>query len=206
MAYFGPGSTPSPKTVVRWRAELREFRTAYIPYVNATLPALQNGGSIAFDSRRQEVVRLATVASRAMARSGVTPYIYPPPARGGPVLHGLVAAAFAHEDERFRATYFGFGPPPKSTPELTLESIDAADAQLAVMQSEAARRYRSPFFWIDRVLRAVLGFPAYLLSVILGFEPDDLGTAFQRILWIVSVCADLAALYGLATGLHLFGL
>jgi len=141
MAYFGPGSAPSPKTVARWRSELRGFRSAYIQYVNATLPALHKGGSVAFDSRRQEIVRLATVASRAMERSGVTPYIYPPPARGGPVLHGLVAAAFAHEDERFRATYFGFGPPPKSTSELTLESIDAADAQLAVMQTEATKRY-----------------------------------------------------------------
>jgi hypothetical protein len=122
------------------------------------------------------------------------------------VLHGLVATAFAHEDEQYRPTYLGFGPQPKSPPELTLESIDAADAQLAVMETDARNRYRNPLFWIDRTLRAILGFPAYLLSVLLGFEPADLSTAFQRVLWLVSVLADLAALYGVAKGFRLFGL
>lgn len=41
------------------------------------------------------------------------------------------------------------------------------------------------------------------LSVILGFDPTELSTNFQRLLWLLSVAADIAALYGVAKGVHL---
>ena len=35
---------------------------------------------------------------------------------------------------------------------------------------ELQLRRRQPTYWIDRVLRAVLGFPAYLISLLFGFD------------------------------------
>lgn len=203
MAYVGPNAPPSPTTVTRWRADLAAFRAAYITYINQTLPVINQGGAVSYDGQRQAVVHLAAVASRAMVRSGITPIVCPPPVAGGAVLRGLSAVAFAHEDQRYRAPTYILGPPPKTSPELTVESVDLADANLALLEADARKRYRSPLFWADRVLRAVLGLPAYLLSVLLGFDPADLSTRFQRVLWLLSVAADLAALYGLVKALNL---
>lgn len=203
MAYFGPGAPPSPKTVARWRADLAQFRVSYIQYVDRTLPALVNGGGVLYDGQRQDLVHLAVLADRAAARAGVTPVMYPPPAFGGIVIRGLSSVAFAHEDSRNRPSGIPFGPRPKTSIELTMEALDMAQGNLAIMEAEARKRYHSPIFWTDRVLRVVLGFPAYLLSVILGFDPTELNTNFQRLLWLLSIAADLAALYGVAKGVHL---
>ena len=203
MAYFGPGAPPSPKTVARWRVDLARFRVAYVQYVDRTLPILVNGGAVVYDGQRQDLVRLAALADRAATRAGVTPFMLPPPAFGGVVTRGLSSVAFAHEDPRNRPPDIPFGSRPKTSPELTMEALDMAEGNLALMEAEARKRYRSPVFWADRVLRMVLGFPAYLLSVILGFDPTELSTNFQRLLWLLSVAADLAALYGVAKGVHL---
>jgi len=43
-----------------------------------------------------------------------------------------------------------------------------AIAELEKQIAEVMRRRRNPLYWADRGLRAVLGFPAYLLSLVFG--------------------------------------
>ena len=116
MAYLGLASHPSVKDVDGWRADLVMFREHYIDYVNRTLPAILNGEAPVYDSDRQEIVRLAAVAARAMARAGVVPMVAPPPMLGGAVLRGLQQVAFAHEDQRYRAPNSLSGQGPKRQP------------------------------------------------------------------------------------------
>ena len=128
--------------------------------------------------------------------------VAPPPMLGGAVLRGLQQVAFAHEDQRYRAPNFPLGPRPKTSTELTIETLDSADGELAVMEADARKRRQRPTYWVDLVLRAFLGFPVYVLSVIFGFEPSDLSTGFQRGLWLLSLAADVGTLFGVAKLLH----
>ena len=68
-----------------------------------------------------------------------------------------------------------------------------------VVQGRAGRnpslqvRRRQPTYWIDRVLRAVLGFPAYLISLLFGFDRYSLLGGRARALWVLSVVIDATA-------------
>jgi hypothetical protein len=201
VAYFGPGALPSPRTIARWRGDLANFRVSYVQYLHRTLPTFLTQG-VSYDEERKELARLIALADRAATKAGIQPVVLPPPAFGGPILRGFTSVAFAHEDPRYQSPTYTFGPRPKPTFELTMDALDAVDGKLALMEADAQRRYRSPAFWADRILRAVLGFPVYLVSVILGFDPADLSTGFQRLLWLLSVVADIAAVFGLLKGIH----
>src|SRR5207237_8843704 len=88
------------------------------------------------------------------------------------VMHGLVNTIFVHE------TPFGgiggiLGNWPKSY-EGILHMVDSSLAALEKMDEEARRRRRNPFYWGDRVLAALLGFPAYLLGLIFGVSPSKI--------------------------------
>jgi len=128
-----------------------------------------------------------TVGGQAMA-------LAPPPGFAGriPVLTGLRNLAFVHE------TVHGVvgitrGPPMWQR---VLDSTVAADATLADLEQRARRRRRSPLYWGDRILRAVLGFPAYLLGLILGVPATRIDQGgFGVVLRVVPVASLGVALY-----------
>jgi hypothetical protein len=97
----------------------------------------------------------------ALNQARVDATIYPPPAFGGPVLSGLSNTAFAHEDRYHRQPTF----------ELVLRA-SARRRLLEQQERDEARRRQSFLYWPDRVLSAVLGFPVYLLSKIVGVPQD----------------------------------
>jgi hypothetical protein len=80
--------------------------------------------------------------------------------------------------------------------ELTLDAIDQADALLEGRAETERRRRTSLIYWADRGLRAVLGFPAYLISVVGGFDRRELSSEGSRALWLVSLAADAAGIFG----------
>lgn len=55
-----------------------------------------------------------------------------------------------------------------------LDTTESAIARVQSRRSDAIRKRFNPFFWIDRLLRAVLGFPAYLVSLIFRVPLDEI--------------------------------
>jgi hypothetical protein len=49
-----------------------------------------------------------------------------------------------------------------------IDIVDASLSKLEQMDYAIRHRRRNPLYWGDRMLRALLGFPAYLLGLILG--------------------------------------
>jgi hypothetical protein len=99
------------------------------------------------------------------------------------------------------SSQFGFGHLRQPYEEV-LDTIDKASAGLSLMAAEARRRRRNPFYWGDRILRAILGFPAYLASLLLGFDRRELSPRAEQGLWLFSVAADAASMYGFGRLVH----
>ncbi len=191
----------SPSYYERLQADLLAFREPYVEYLNRTLGTGSSAGP-SFDAERSRLVRLATLASNAVGCVGMRIALLPPPAFGGVVLEGLAQVAFAHEDGRWaRSSMFGVGHFRQPYEEV-LDTIDKAYAALGLMALEARRRRHNPFYWGDRLLRAVLGFPAYLVSLVLGFDRRQLSPRAEQSLWLFSVAADAATIYGFGRLVH----
>jgi len=141
-------------------------------------------------------------AARAQAAFGVTGYkiaVTPPPVYSGqhPRI-GLAQVAFAHEDEIFRVDRSGFGGlDHKSTEEMTIDALVQAGAVLELEKKTEIVRRRKPFYWPDRVLRSILGFPAYLISLVFGFDLGEVSGGKGRMLWLLAIGADIAGIVGL---------
>lgn len=83
---------------------------------------------------------------------------------GGPLLQGLNVVAFIHESPHgFSESVVMPGLPPY---QVVLDVVDQTAAYLDDAEAEARRRRRNPLYWADRVLRALLGLPAYLVSLV----------------------------------------
>jgi hypothetical protein len=108
---------------------------------------------------------------------------------------GITSVAFAHEDDLWRGPNFGTGQNQESY-ELVLDALVQADTLLEDSQESARRRRSHPLYWADRFLRAVLGFPAYLISLVGGFDRRELSAEGARVLWLVSLIADVAGIFG----------
>jgi hypothetical protein len=176
---------PTPREIRQWSHDLVAFRDAYVTYLNETIP--RNGTPIP-QARRREVVRLAQPAQVALDGLGADFVWLPPPVTQTGPMRGLVNTVFVHE------TPFGDGVGsmcnwPKSW-EGILNVVDSSLAQLETMDREARRRRHSPFYRGDRILRALLGFPAYLLVLIFGvpatrIEDSVWGTALRVSAFVV---------------------
>jgi hypothetical protein len=103
------------------------------------------------------------VAQAALDAAGVDLAMYPPPAFGGPIQHGLVNILFLHESS---LGYTGMGNPPFF--ERVVEILQVAGGALERKAEEEAQRRRSPLYWLDLALTAFLGIPAYIASRIVG--------------------------------------
>jgi|FLYL01.1.fsa_nt_gi hypothetical protein len=196
-----PFRPDSPDYYSRLRKDLAAFRAAYVPYINRTAPDVYAGGPIVRDAERATVVKLAARAHRAVSQSGYLIAWLPPPvfASSTPPLEGLAPVAFAHENEAYR----GFSKLRIPRPyEAVIDALDQADVILAEREEELQRRRRSPWYWVDRALRATLGIPAYLVSLIFGFDLREVSESKGRALWWFSLAADVATMAALGNALR----
>jgi hypothetical protein len=139
-------------------------------------------------SSNREVMDALAPAERAMAVVGVTIATAPP--GGGQLVHGLMNTLVG--SMHFRASWNeieGF--------------VNAANGLLKEAIVIETRRRHRPTYWIDRVLRAVLGVPAYLIGIVVGKPKKQIdeskGGAWLRGLTAVSSIAGIVAV------LHGFG-
>lgn len=158
---------------------LAEFREAYTAYLNATVIAGRHPSSE--PTLRREAARSVAGASRAFSLAG-TSVGWDLRHSGGPLIEGLGSLAFLHETPHgYSESIFTPGLPPYRA---VLDMVEQTLNYLEHAEREARRRRRNPLFWIDRVLRALLGIPAYLLGLILGtpayeIEKSPFGTPLR---------------------------
>ena len=121
-----------------------------------------------------------------MRAAGINPTLLPPPMTGGPVLTGLQNVAFAHERT-------GYG---NLDLRVLLDSLRQADGYLREQEKAAQRHRRRPLYWPDRIVRALLAFPAYIISVLFGIPQHRIeASAFAPFLRILAVAADVLGIY-----------
>lgn len=181
----------SPNKLRALRNELIEFHNLYGNYIDLTWPPEEGGLSSRAAELRAELLSRVAKAQRAVSQSGVHLVLTPPPAFGGPVLHGLSNLLFVHETIR---GYTGMGSAPFF--EDVREALRIAEGYLAQQEEEACRLWRNPLYWLDRLLTTLLGFPAYILSRILGvpvarIDESPAGVALR----LLAVCLDGLAVY-----------
>lgn len=188
MNVFG---TPPPSYFRNHRRELESFRNDYVRWVNRVAPGVLAGGAPDRSDERTSLRHRSIKAQHAVDASGITSFLGPPPVHGDkPTLTQFQQIAFAWENPVYQSLYAG-----QQAFDLAIDTMDAAIAELESREAQARERRRQPTYWIDRGLRAVLGFPAYLLSLALGFDRRDVSEVKGRALWIVSVIADLGGVY-----------
>jgi hypothetical protein len=186
-----------PKEIEKWRHELVSFRNTYVDYLNKTLGDAQ--APQRHLQLRSEVIRQATPAQHILNRLGAQLSWLPPPAVGGPVLSGLINTAFIHEGPYGYAGSGLFGSGGQSY-QAVIDLLDASIASLDRIEVEIRKSRRNPFYWGDRVLRALLGIPAYLISLVFQvplsrIEDSVWGTALRIVTLFVEVGLLLLGLH-----------
>ena len=180
----------SPRYWREQRAAVLSFRQPYADYVSRVVTDIYAGKPPVLDAERQRLVQLSTAAGAAVEAAGVRIAMGPP---GGNqlTLFGVAPIAFAYENKLYRGVSpFGYH---YSTPyETVLDALDQADAILLRREEESKRPLRR----LDRGLRLVLGFPAYLAGIIFGLDLRNLSENQAHGLWFLSVLADGATLFG----------
>jgi hypothetical protein len=144
---------------------------------------------------RGDVLAKMPAAQRALNVAGVGVAFNPPAAFAGliPIMEGLPNTAFLHEEPGWRLEPMAGVKP---TYVVLLETLRLAAHTLEDEIVEARRRRRSPVYWIDRGLRAVLGFPAYLLSLLIPVSREEIDQSwFGTILKLVPVIGVGFAVY-----------
>ena len=196
MASTPFGNRPRPPSYYEGLLNLlRHFREIYVTYINEVVDAVYAGDPIENSPQRSRVLELGTLAEAAIAVAGLTPpAVHRPSISPGPPAIGLLAVAIAHEDPVFRR---GAGPlvsePRRQPYELAIDTVEVAIARIQELLDAERRRRRKLTYWIDRGLRSVLGLPAYLISLLLGFDRYSLPPSQARALWVVSVIIETAA-------------
>ncbi len=139
---------------------LEAFRDVYRPYLAAYLGRMPD-----MQSQRAKVTTLIPAGQWAIRAAGMEVGIASPPTLGGPVRTGLSNTAFAHEVlPELPLPHGGIPESARTVLDVTEQSIGF----LKELEKEAIRRRRGPTYWGDRVLRALLGFPAYLIELVFG--------------------------------------
>ena len=150
----------SPHRLKEQQSSLKAFRDEYKLYVAAYLrsaPGVQQ--------RRAKVTALIPAAHWAIRTAGMEVFIAPPPMVGGPVKRGLSNCAFAHEVLPELPLPTGGIPESCRT---VLDVVEQSTGFLGELEKDVVEARRRPTYWGDRFLRAVLGFPAYLIGLASG--------------------------------------
>jgi hypothetical protein len=179
----------TPERLRELRNAVVEFHNAYVAYLEATSPEAPSHAPAEVQRLRGEVTALVPAAQEGLEEAGVNLVIYPPPAFGGPIRRGLANVVFAHESPN---TEMG----QTMIVRQTLDTARLAAAQLEKSERLLRRKRKSPLYWVDRSMRAVLGIPAYLLSLIFGvpvrrIDESPFGTALR----IVGVVLEAFGVY-----------
>ena len=111
------------------------------------------------------------------------------PVTGGTVFRGLLNTIFVHETP-FGGVSTMFEWP--TSHQGIIDLVDTCLSRLDELDTEVHRRRRNPLYWGDRILRALLGFPAYLLGLIFGvpvsrIEESVFGAALRVTTFVVDV-------------------
>jgi hypothetical protein len=182
-----------PRRLREWRQELVAFRDCYVTYLNHTLgtdrPIPQ--------AQRSEVVKCAHKAQTVMNHLGADFAWLSAPVTGGQVMRGLLNTIFIHESPfgGIEGTMFNW---PKSY-EGIINIVDTCLSRLEELDAESHRTRSNPLYWGDRVLSALLGFPAYLLGKLLGvpasrIDESPFGIALRIAAFVVEGTAVVLAL------------
>ena len=177
------GIDTSPKEVHEWQQALHAFEDAYVAYLNATLDGSADAATAL--QLRHAVLRAIPAASDVLGKLRADLAWFPPPAAGGPVMRGLENMVFLHE-----MPWGGIGAPPY---QLVLDAVVDGDAALELIDGKVRRKRKNPLYWADRGLRALLGLPAYVVSLVFGvplsrIEESAWGTALRVASFAVEVC------------------
>jgi hypothetical protein len=177
------GIEQSPRRLAGQRTALREFDNAYVEYLEAG-PIHPNAGDL-----RSRVLQLIPSAQSALNEADVGVVVRTPPALpGNYVYEGLSNTAFLHEQS---GVYEG-------VPQHVRDVLGLAMAQLERLEQQLARKRRNPLYWGDRVVSAVLRFPAYLVAKIVGVPTARI----DRSVWgtLLRLLEILAAALGIYFG------
>ncbi len=175
------GDRGSLRRLRRHAEALRKFRETYERYLAASR-GQGNFTQQQTTNLRRSISSLTPAASAALEVAGMEPGQLPPPALGGYAVSGLPNLVFLHE-RSFTAS---------DVPGFLLDMCDSAIAKIEDMLSEEKRRRWNPLYWVDRFLRAVLGIPAYLISItfrvpLRRIEESVWGTALRLLTLFVEV-------------------
>jgi hypothetical protein len=164
--------TESPRTLRGYFASLGAFAVAYDAFLTSQAP-----------QDRARVADAMPAASAALDALGFKLSVMPPPLLGGYAVSGLYNVAFLFE----RATWGGDAIP------LVFDVVRSAQAEAKQRLVEVQRQRRNPLYWGDRFLRAILGFPVYLVGLILRIPPERLdASAWGTVLRVVGLAAEIA--------------
>ncbi len=167
---------------------LGRFRRAYVSY-------LKEQDSTVAGELRHEVLILLPSAEAATALTGEVE-LYPPPALAGsmPVRRGLSNLVFEHESPT------AWNP---NLPHFIVDRLVQGEAQLARAIEIEHKKRRSPLFWGDRLLRLLLGIPAYLVSLVVGVPQRRLEeSSWGPVLRVIAILADTAGIWGVGRAVN----
>jgi hypothetical protein len=175
------GKEQSLRRLSEHRQALAEFNNAYVEYLKA---GPQQPGEL-----RSRVLQLMPAAHAAMREAGVIPTMAPPPAIGGPMRIGLENLAFLHESS---GIVFA------EAPQQVQDGLRIAAATLEYRQRELERRRRNPLYWGDRLVSAVLRFPAYVVGKVIGKPTSTIDRSWWGLALrlLQAVAAALAIFWG----------
>ena len=158
------------------------FYNVYASYIDATLGPGDTPAEERFRLRNEVIARM-TLAQRGLNAIGVGVAFQPPPMFAGriPVMDGLPNTAFLHEQPGWRLEPMA-GVKPTYVQVLEMLRLATSTLEAEIEEAKAERQIRSS--GSTEGLRAVLGFPAYLLSLVFRtpiarFEEGVFGTALR---------------------------
>jgi hypothetical protein len=183
----------SPRQLTGLREDLDNFRETYIEFLNDE----ERGHT----ELRARVLSLLPAADHALNVAGSQINFTDPPAAGTGMIHrGLTNVAFLHEQPGFRMMG-GYGEP--GTYDAVIDALELGAARLAQRERELMAKRRHPSYWLDRLMRMLVIFPAYLVGLLVGQSTAKVNASqWGLLLRLVAIVADLLAVYG---GGKLFG-
>lgn len=176
----------SPKSLKRLRDDLEAFRDAYVECLN--------NEEEAHGPLRRRVLELMPAAENALTLANSQIGFTDPPAAGTGMVHrGLANVAFLHEQPGFRLMG-GYGEP--GTYDAVIDALDLGAARLTERERLASGERRNPLYWLDRLMRGLVVFPAYLAGLIVGQSTSKVNASqFGLLLRLIAVVADALAIY-----------